>query len=374
MFPTLYKKNTSGKLMQWDITVEASSTGTNYQYIVTRFGQVGGKIQETKDLITTGKNLFKANETTVLEQAMSEAKAKWQKQVDTKGYVQDIEMAMAGEDEVPGFKPMLAHPYEKQSDKITWPAACQPKLDGIRCCATIDEGIVTLTSRTGKPITAVPHIEEELSKLFPTGFHKVDGELYNHGLKDQFEKLVSIVRKQKEIDEDKVMQYHVYDLDTEADFSERYSMIEAAIGWDNQYVKPVLTVEVADEDTMIKVYNDCISAGYEGAMVRNLKSPYEGKRSVNLQKVKEFKDDEFDIIGIEEGRGKLMGHAAAFVCKTPEGKEFKAKMKGDTTRLKDFFNDHSLWEGKQLTVRFFEYTAKEGVPRFPVGIAIRDYE
>lgn len=93
-----------------------------------------------------------------------------------------------------------------------------------------------------------------------------------------------------------------------------------------------------------------------------------------MQKVKEFDDAEFEITGIEEGRGKLAGHVGAFVCKTDEGKTFLAKMSGDTGKLADYFTNHSLWAGKRLTVKYQGMTGKEKVPRFPVGIAIRDYE
>jgi DNA ligase-1 len=79
-------------------------------------------------------------------------------------------------------------------------------------------------------------------------------------------------------------------------------------------------------------------------------------------------DDEFEIVGIEEGRGKLAGHAI-FVCRTKEGQEFKAKMKGDTAKLKAYFNNHSLWQGKFLTVQY-QNISQYGVPRFPVGLRI----
>ena len=107
-------------------------------------------------------------------------------------------------------------------------------------------------------------------------------------------------------------------------------------------------------------------------MLRNIDSLYVNKRSYDLQKVKEFQDEEFEIIGIDEGRGKLTGHVGSFVCRTANGKEFLAKMAGDTDKLKEYFENHALWQGKQLTVKFQGLTGKEQVPRFPVGLRIRD--
>ena len=95
--------------------------------------------------------------------------------------------------------------------------------------------------------------------------------------------------------------------------------------------------------------------------------------SMDLQKVKDFLDDEFDIVDIEEGRGKLAGHVGAFICKMSDGKTFKAKMSGDTEHLKDYFENHQRWSGMRLTVQYQGLTSY-GIPRFPVGKAIRNYE
>jgi ATP-dependent DNA ligase len=139
-------------------------------------------------------------------------------------------------------------------------------------------------------------------------------------------------------------------------------------------IKLVETMVLMAEDGVMDAFDQFRAAGYEGAMMRNVESIYANKRSYDLQKVKEFDDAEFRIVGIEEGRGKLSGHVGAFVCEMDGGKRFLAKAKGATERLREYFNTHSLWEGKKLTVQYQGLTGKEGVPRFPVGVAIRDYE
>ena len=108
-------------------------------------------------------------------------------------------------------------------------------------------------------------------------------------------------------------------------------------------------------------------------MLRNSAGEYVNKRSSDLIKVKEMQDAEFQIVGIDEGRGKLAGHVGSFICKTANGDKFNAKMSGNLGRLKEFFNDHSLWEGKMLTVQFQDLTAYN-IPRFPVGLRIREPE
>ena len=62
------------------------------------------------------------------------------------------------------------------------------------------------------------------------------------------------------------------------------------------------------------------------------------------------------------------------MVKTKEGVVFGAKMDGDTERLREYFENHSLWKGKQLTVRYQGFTKKQNVPRFPVAKAIRETE
>jgi hypothetical protein len=125
-FPILYKKTSTGKIQQWETSVSDDSV------ITTRFGQVDGKIQETQEVITKGKNIGKANETTPYDQAVAQAQANWTKQLK-KGYVDSIEDAMAGKTDniiEGGISPMLAHVFSKQGHKITYPALAQPKLDG----------------------------------------------------------------------------------------------------------------------------------------------------------------------------------------------------------------------------------------------------
>jgi DNA ligase-1 len=163
----------------------------------------------------------------------------------------------------------------------------------------------------------------------------------------------------------------VYDVDEPGlTFEERHELLKALLA-NSEFLRPVETRIVNNHEELIKAYEEYVALGYEGLMIRNLDSEYEGKRSYGLQKLKGFIDREFKIIGIKEGKGKLQGHAATFICVTDAGKEFDAKMEGELSRLKEFFENHSLWQGKILTVRFQNWT-KKGVPRIGVGLRIRE--
>lgn len=368
--PTLYKKTSTGAIQEWTISVTAN-------IIYTKFGQVNGKIQHTEDVIHEGKNIGKKNETTASQQALLEAKAKWTKQ-KKKGYVENIKDAEAGEvDSIiqGGVAPMLAQSFAKHGDKITYPAYIQPKLDGVRCIAIIKDGTCTLWTRTRKPITSVPHIIEELEERFGEEDIILDGELYNHSFKDNFEHIIHLVRQETPDPNHKLVEYHVYDMvHPEYTFSERANTLEELFGEEIGYVLLVQTEFVFKEEDTQEYFKDFQYDGYEGAMLRNANGLYVNKRSYDLQKVKEFEDAEFDILDVEEGRGKLQGHVGSFICTTAKGNTFNVKLEGNLNYLKECFNKPSLWKGKKLTVRYQGLSGKNKVPRFPVGVAIRDYE
>jgi len=203
----------------------------------------------------------------------------------------------------------------------------------------------------------------------------LDGELYNADYRDKFEELSSFIRQVTPKAGHEVVQYHVYDLaDPELTFERRLTKLEGMIGTSDSpkstIVIPVQTMLVANEEELMVAFEYFLDQGYEGAMVRNAKGLYVFKRSADLQKIKEFDDAEFEIVGIEEGRGKLAGHGI-FNCKTGDGTVFAAKMKGETEKLKDFYENPQKYIGRMLTVKFQGMT-KYGKPRFPVALRLQE--
>lgn len=375
-FPSLFKKSSTGAILQWDIGVEGTT-------IVTAHGQMGGKIQTTTDKIKSGKNAGRKNETAAEEQALKEAQSRWTKKKKS-GYVEKISSARSGATDAliaGGALPMLAKVYEEHLSKIKYPLGIQPKLDGHRCVAILDNyGEVTLWTRTRKPITSVPHIVHQLEHMagksqnirdaFP-----LDGELYNHDLKDDFEKLTSVVRKQKAGVKDHIeamnhIQYHVYDCMQDMDFMARNSLLADIIILGGKVIELVSTKFVISEEEAGYQFTLHRKLGYEGSMVRLLGVSYENKRSAQLLKVKSFQDAEYEITGVEEGRGKLQGHGI-FICTTNGRDTFNVKMAGETSNLKKFWENKDDYIGRMLTVQFQGKT-NTGLPRFPVGLRLRD--
>ena len=388
--PTLYKLTTAGAIQQWQIVVD----GDKYRTIS---GQKDGKKIQNKWTVCKPKNVGRANATTGEEQAIKEAIAKHDKKLES-GYHLNVENIKKKK----FYEPMLAQDFKNKNRQkevmfsidesgVGAPVFSQPKLDGIRCIA-MREGLFT---RTGKEITAVPHISEALEPFFEKYPNAVlDGELYNHKYKDDFNKIIHLVRKQNLTDEhlaesEEMIQYHIYDAPvigkgfggrynwTEKDsFSDRTSILDAQfpnLGLDKEdCLVLVETIEIHGKEQLDRCYEDYVDAGYEGQMIR-LDGPYENKRSPRLLKRKDFIDEEYKILGYEEGKGNRVGTIKHFQFESKTGKPFNSNVKGTFEYLADLLQNAESLIGKKATVTYFNL-APDGVPRFPYVIAIRDYE
>lgn len=357
VWDTLYKLTKTGAVQYWSIGVEDNE-------ITIEFGQVGtSSPQITKEVISEGKNLGRSNATTPEEQAHLEAAARWTKQKDRNGYVDSEEKARAGEKSTDAPIPMLAHTWEKQGHKLKFPLIASPKLDGLRCMARKENGVVTLYSRKGTVFTSVPHINKALEGL---NFDLLDGELYNHKFKDNFEHITHLVRQQIPCAGHEEVEFHIFDLVDPNPYSERIVSLAQLIPPGGGCLVHVPVRDVHDVAAIEEAYDFYAELGYEGAMLRQPQGLYEHSRSYGLQKYKKFLDDEFEIVDVVEGRGRLAGHGI-FVCRTKEGTQFQVKMIGDTKQLKTYLEQKQDYIGKQLTVKYQGISTKNSVPRFPVG-------
>lgn len=376
-FPTLFKTSSKGAEQQWEIKVVPYDAGPNWPGevwadVVTQHGQVDGKIQTATVQVRAGKNLGKANATTPFEQACAEAESKWKKQLD-KGYSEQ----RGGNTEKIELLPMLAHKYEDKKHKVQFPVNVQPKLDGIRALAIRKGDSITLLSRQGKEHKHLDHIKEALLKRMRDG-DIWDGELYIHGVPMQT--IASYVKREQP--DTLRVQYHVYDCVSDERFSRRFGSInldpDVQEATDPGRIGPVQLVDTyyaygpGDIET---VHDRFVSEGYEGIMLRWGDEPYKrGYRSEHLLKVKAFQDAEFEIVDVVPGVGKE-SDKGTFVCKTDKGAIFNCRPKGRDEKRAEYLANKSEYIGKPLTVRFFEWTASDQpVPRFPVGVCVRDYE
>jgi DNA ligase-1 len=342
IYPTIYKRDVSGRMRVWRMEREEAS-----HRVVS--GLIDGVETATGWTVCEGKQ-----GRSDIAQAEFEVTAAYTYHL-RREYFESVDDV----DKPRFFKPMLAQKYESFA-----PGYAQPKLDGIRCVAR-GEGLFT---REGQPITGAPHIHEELLPLFSRHPDLIlDGELYNHDLREDFNSIVSLVRR-KTPDPDHIrrskelVQYHVYDMpSSEASFETRFGRLQETIsGIPSGTIQAVVTKRVDDQEQYDLLHGEWLVMGYEGSMWRS-DAQYEQKRSKTLLKRKEFQDAEFECISIEEGDGSWAGMAKSVICRLADGRTFGAGIKGSQERAVELLSE----KHRVVTVQFFHLTP-DGVPRFPV--------
>ena len=284
-------------------------------------------------------------------------------------------------------KPMLAYPVSDKPIDYTKPTFIQPKLDGVRCLIQYErhtqprEDVVVAYSRTGKVWKNIDHILSSLRPFFQKYPDVIlDGELYNHKFKDDFESIISMVRKTKPTDEDrsisrKNVQFHCYDIvDETMPFEQRNDFILKAVYNNYDYIRVLPCQQVTSDDNAKKIHELNLDAGFEGSIVRT-NDTYQCKRSHNLRKFKDFSDAEATIVGYLDGKGKRTGTLGKFIMMDDNGVEFGCPPgKGYTyNNLATMLENIGDYIGQRATFTFFERT-KAGSYRHPLFKCIRNYE
>lgn len=368
-FPTLYKDD-----RVWNIRVEQTGNGG---VIHREYGKLNGKMIHTTKEITNGKNQGRKNETTAYEQACKDATSMWTKQQTTLEYTPSQDGVTT---RTRSFNPMLAKTYS-DNGKMKFPCLVQPKLDGVRLLIFMnDANEIVMQSRTGKNMDNIhlQHIKKRCKEFFdtlPSEYKSIclDGELFSKYMK--FEDIVSTSRSNK-ILKDEVkerIQYHVYDVIFEGSTKYRNELLMKLMSKTTQGDIRIVPTRLCNSHQEVMEYHlKFTNENYEGIMIRAIDKPYVQKRSDGLQKYKSFMDDEFEIINVKEGTGNDKG-TAIFECLLRNKDTFSVRPVGDNEYRKYLLSEKKNLIGKMLTVTFQEYTDK-GVPRFPVGKTIRDYE
>jgi len=411
----VYATSSRGDVKMWSAIVEETLVATRITYT---YGLENGKKQTQKVYVEKGKNIGRANETTHYEQAIKMVESKLNAKKD-KGYGEDIDNI-----ETP-ILPMLALPFTKRKHNIKYPAFVQPKIDGVRMTCRINNGKIEMFTRRGKSFAVMPHIEKELVKILhgmPKCFY-LDGELYSDTL--TFQEVAGTVRRIKKVTDSEILNqisYKVFDYfasEEEQDLNYRLThngkstsfkdtfenrlhglkalffnhckennthyltdkagnktLVDRKLYKDGKLTSPVTLIEtlkVESESEVYEMYDMFMRAGAEGIMIRNADGLYKlNHRSADLQKYKQFEDSEYKIIDFTEGSNNEKG-AVVWVCETKDEKVFNVRPRGTVESRRKHFENGETYIGKMLTVRYQELT-DDGIPRFPVGISIRDYE
>ena len=230
------------------------------------------------------------------------------------------------------------------------------KLDGVRGYWTGKE----LISRQGNPF----HAPEWFTRDFPQT--PLDGELWTE--RDQFQELVSIVRRENAGTDWEKVHYFVFDAPgTEGGFEKRLDFVRRWF-----LVHPNLYAEVLEhqicesEEHLRKELKEIESLGGEGVMLRSPDSPYTVGRSYDLLKVKTYEDTEATVIKHLPGSGKHTGRLGSLLVELPNGIQFAIG-----SGFSDKERDNPPPIGSTVTFKYYGFY-KSGIPKFASFLRIRE--
>lgn len=365
-YKKLYRRTASGAVQVWWLELK----GDCYR---THSGQLHGEKVVSEWTRAWPTNVGKSNARNAEEQAVFEVEAEYRKKRKI-GYVDTVKKAMKET-----FRVMLAQNYEDRIDLVAEhleegkTVLSQPKLNGIRCIASFGG----LLSRKNTPIVSCPHIVEQLKPVFDRYPELIlDGELYNHTLMDDFHNLSGCIRKTNLSSKQlkyitQIVQLHVYDM-YHPDMPqlvyrqreiELRSIYKKFFQGKPSMIRFVPSKEVQSLEHIEELYKEYISHGYEGQILR-LNHHYDMRRSKFLLKHKEWKDAEFKVVDIIEGKGNRAGMAGSVKLRLGKNKFFYSMPMGDRAFLKRLLKEKKRYIGGEATVRFFDYTPA-GVPFHP---------
>ncbi len=268
-------------------------------------------------------------------------------------------------------------------------AFVQTKLDGVRCIAFLHKDQVVCYTRNSKQFVHLEKQRNEIKKFLAKHPNVVlDGEWYVHEPvvdgqclhgNATFNFITSCCKTSRTNphEHENLIQYHVFDIvDSTKTQTERFKLLQKIFStYKGNMIIPVQLHVITSEQDIADYQNKFCDEGYEGVILRNPAAYYEGKRVLHLLKYKVFEDSEFIIVGAKAAKGTKKG-SVIWICQLPDSDEtFTCEMTGglslDVTR--EMYENYPDYLGEPLTVRY-QGLSEYNVPRFPKGIAIRNYE
>lgn len=251
---------------------------------------------------------------------------------------------------------MLADTYGSNIDVTQY--WISEKLDGVRA----RWNGTNLISRGGL-VFAAPN-------WFTEGFPPIslDGELWIE--RNRYEEVSSIVRKQQPHEGWRSIRFMIFDLPMHGgSFNDRVNaMRKINLQNASPYLKIIVQWQVSSELELKQRLESVIHQRGEGLMLHHKTARYASGRSQDLLKLKPFADAEATVIGYRPGKGKYLGQVGSLHVETDDGKQFHVG-----TGLSDEERRTPPPLNSRITFRYQGLT-KNGIPRFPVFLHIRDEE
>ena len=271
------------------------------------------------------------------------------------------------------YLPMLAHNYSVKNTDLKFPCYVQPKINGVRCVAVGKN----LYSKNGNLFPDLPNIQNELSEISENII--LDGELYSTEI--NYDNLTTVLRKtnknEEEINNSSKINFYVFDCIEENMVYEKRieKLYNFFINHPNfKFLHKVKTEICNSQNEIFDYLEKYTKEGYEGVIIRNKLGRYaENSRSSDLLKLKKFDDEEFEIVDFTTPKSGREVGCITWVCKTKEGNLFNVRPKASYDDRKKWFKEGKKFIGKKLTVKYQRLT-HNNVPRFPIGMGVRDYE
>lgn len=379
---------------QWEVWVE---TAQDAAVLCTRYGSTGGKLTVARRTVTDP-----GRQDSAVAKACHDAHKKWRDKQTKEGYLMRAvdqrscsaddppppackpavksHMQVAQADLVHAVQPMLAHPMGKVK-AMAMPCLGQPKIDGFRCMADVRHGVLISRKNIAfRGFAALKACIRALATHLPaqglgSGRLYLDGELHLRAGSQDFNDLTRVMKRGQQHDDfdhpEVVLRvFDCLDLDApDAPFGQRHALVARLCTALPLTVVPVFPVPTAE--AVPQLLQDMLDAGHEGLMLRDPDAAYvQRKRAQGLQKVKQFTDAEFVIVGHKEGHGIDAG-TVVWECAVPGAdKTFWVRPMGTRDQRADWLRHAAKHVGSLLTVKYQELS-KDGVPRFPVGKALR---
>jgi ATP-dependent DNA ligase len=291
---------------------------------------------------------------------------------------------------IPGFSVQLAHVVDVETNPegtkiikvltpITYPVYVDPKLDGFRLIAIKESGKVSLWTRNGNELETLP----ELKKVLESAEYDdlvLDGEIFG----TDWSVSASVVLSEKNVKDETLLNYHTFDAIPVSDWKrmecnlilrERQEVLRQIVKKiSNGRVQYVLGCEVESEEELLSIYEEHISSGWEGGMVKNPEGTYDFTRSNSVLKLKPTSTHEGVVVGWYEGKpstkweGLFGGFEVMLVngVTTRVGTGFK-----DDVRMSIHDSGPNSYKGKIVEVAG-QLLTEDGKIRFPRFKRFRD--
>jgi DNA ligase-1 len=272
---------------------------------------------------------------------------------------------------IPEFEVALSESFEEKIVDFsgdTWYAS--RKLDGVRCLIVADEkGKVTCFSRQGKIFETLGRVERAVEEL-KVKSRVIDCEVcVLDGDADDFQGIMKLIRKKDfTIPNPSCRLFDMLTMEefsskkSKRVFSERLSALEKAIPSNNPVLKVLQQILIKDRKKYDEFMSEAVEKGWEGLILRK-DATYQGKRSKDLLKCKNFSDAEYEVVSAEMGpfRYVLDGRECEeemLSCVTIKHKGYEVRVGSGWSieQRQHYYKNPNDIVGKTINVQYFEET------------------